>query len=179
MQLIKLAKAAVLTVLIFILGATPVWSQTNKNSFKETPVLYSQRQSDHDLAEIYFNRGVTRYLQEEWMLALGDFNAAIAFDPNYAEAYLYSGKVSIKQEKLDTAVNEFREAIEINPNYAEAYYNRGTAYIHLQKLDLAVADFTKAIEIDTNYDEAYTQLTVCYILKGNFKKAKESFLHRV
>ena len=76
MQLIGLTKAVALTTLTFTLSATPVWSQTDQNSFKRTPILYSQGRSNRDLAETYLSRGIVYYEQGNLDLALFNFTKA-------------------------------------------------------------------------------------------------------
>jgi tetratricopeptide (TPR) repeat protein len=107
MQIIRLTKAAAFTVLTFTLSATPVWSQTNQNSLKETPIIYSQSRSNRDLAIILlYTRGNSYVDQQKWDLAVAQYSKAIALDPNYAEVYYNRGVVYYKQQKWDLAVAE-------------------------------------------------------------------------
>jgi tetratricopeptide (TPR) repeat protein len=175
MQIIRLTKAAAFALLTFTLSATPVWSQTNRNSFKETPILYSQSQSNRDLAIIQNNRGVDYAGQQKWDLAVADFNRAIALNPNHAEAYNLRGNVYANQEKWNLAVADYTQVIRLNPNHAKAYNLRGIVYDNQQKWDLAVGDYTQAIRLNPNYAEAYNLRGFVYYKLGDINKARQDF----
>ncbi|MDH6104617.1 tetratricopeptide repeat protein [Anabaenopsis tanganyikae CS-531] len=186
MQLIGLTKAVALTTLTFTLSATPTWSQTNQNQAltiknsqvvsQRPPILYSQSQSNRDLAETYFRRGVDYYKQGNLDLALFNYTQAIKLNPNLANAYMGRGIVYRNQQKSDLALADYTRAIRLNPNLADAYILRGLIYEYQEKWDLALADYNKAIGIigiNPNYAHAYGGRGVVYRNLGDINKARE------
>ncbi|QOV23446.1 tetratricopeptide repeat protein [Anabaenopsis elenkinii] len=123
MQIIGLTKAAAFTILTFTLSTTPVWSQTNQNSLKETPILYSQSRSNRDLATIHFNRGNAYEKQEKWNLALVEYQKAIKLNPDYALAYFKLGFVLHNLGDINNA--------RLNYNIAKHLYKRqGNTFLY-------------------------------------------------
>jgi tetratricopeptide (TPR) repeat protein len=151
---------------------------TIKNSevvSQRPPILYSQSQSNRDLAETYFDRGIVYYEQGNLALALFNLNRAIELNPNYADAYINRGVVYANQQKWDLALADFTQAITFNPNFAEAYYNRGNVYEDQQKWDLALADFTQAITFNPNFAEAYNNRGLVYYKQQKWDLALVDF----
>jgi tetratricopeptide (TPR) repeat protein len=147
MQIIGLTKVAAFTVLTFTLSTTAIGSQTNQNSLKKKPILYSQSQSNRNLAEAYFNGGNVYYNQEKWDLALAEYSKAIVIDPNHADAYNNRGNVYLNQKKWNLAVDDYTRSIAINPNLGEAYNNRGLAYLKLGDFNKARENFQRAAQL--------------------------------
>jgi tetratricopeptide (TPR) repeat protein len=59
--------------------------------------------------------------------ALAEYDAALAFDPNYAEALDNRGVIWDAEGKYDRAIAAYNRAIAVSPSDASAYYNRGNA----------------------------------------------------
>ncbi|MDH6099517.1 tetratricopeptide repeat protein [Anabaenopsis tanganyikae CS-531] len=123
MELIGLPKAIALTTLTFTLSATPTWGQTNQNQAltiknsqvvsQRPPILYSQSQSNRDLAETYLMRGIDYYDQGKWELALVDYNQAIKLNPNLALAYIGRGAVYLELGHINKARENFQRAAQL------------------------------------------------------------------
>ena len=80
---------------------------------------------DPDDANVYNSRGSLHTSQEEYDLALKDFNKALEFKhPHYDD--LYSGR----------------------HRRARSYNGRGSVYCAQHRYDLALADYNKALELD-------------------------------
>ncbi|MDH6100454.1 tetratricopeptide repeat protein [Anabaenopsis sp. FSS-46] len=175
MQLIGLTRTVALTTLTFTLSATASCSQTNGNSFKDTPTPDSQGLSNRVLAVTYTSEGSNVfYGQGNLDLALFNFNQAITIDPNYALAYILRGSVYRNQQNWDLALADYNKAIELDPNNALAYTGRGNLYADQEKWDLVLADFNQAITIDPNYAGAYIMRGNIYRDLGDINKAREN-----
>jgi tetratricopeptide (TPR) repeat protein len=106
-------------------------------------------------ANIYYNRGVTRYELGDKQGAIADYNQALKINPNLAEAYANRGVVRHDLGDKQGAIADYTQALKINPNYADAYYNRGNAHKDLGDKQGAIADYTQALKINPNYAQAY------------------------
>jgi tetratricopeptide (TPR) repeat protein len=128
-----------------------------------------------DFAEAYYNRGVTLIELKRLDEAVVSFDKAIGIKPHFAEAYSNRGQALQELKRLDEALVSYDTAISIKPDYAEAYSNRGVALQELRALDEAVANYHKAICIEPNYAEANFNLSLCNLLRGNFKDGWQGY----
>ncbi len=110
--------------------------------------------------DAYNYRAINYENQEEWALAIRDYDAIIQInedsvnlDPLY---YFYRGLDYIQLKDYQASFNDFDKAISLNANYTNAYYWRGlAAYMGLGDFQNAFNDFDKAISLNANYTNAY------------------------
>lgn len=76
--------------------------------------------------------------------AIGEYEKALQFDPNYAEAYYGMGFAFYEQGMYKEAVDSFKKAIDINPDYAVAHDNLGISLLRLENIEEALIHFTRA-----------------------------------
>lgn len=98
-------------------------------------------------AKEFFNLGVIRYQNENYNLAIQDFNQAIEIDPNYIEAYNNRGFTKSVLGDYLAAIDDYNIAIEINAYYPNAFYNRGVAKQAIGDIKGAINDWTIASEL--------------------------------
>ncbi|MFJ3234658.1 tetratricopeptide repeat protein [Streptomyces sp. NPDC086787] len=88
-------------------------------------------------------------------MALADFTAVIARDPNYAEYYLDRGILLHRQGRLGEALTDYDQAIRLSPPFPEAYYNRAEARGEAGDVEGALADFGYVLDIDPHMTDAH------------------------
>lgn len=97
-------------------------------------------------AEIYNNRGATRFAMGHYKEALRDFDKAILLNANYAAAYGGRGIVKATSGDYQGALEDYHQAIRLNPEIAsDLYYSRGLAYEHFKNYGAALDDYQEAI----------------------------------
>ncbi|MEQ1647168.1 MAG: tetratricopeptide repeat protein [Hyphomicrobiaceae bacterium] len=97
----------------------------------------------------YLNdRGTARVRQQQFRLAVEDFNRAAQLYPEYAATYVNRGNLLLALGQADEALKDFARAIVLAPNLSAAYNNRAAAYLKMGRSDLALVDATKAIELN-------------------------------
>jgi len=94
-------------------------------------------------AKDYQLRGRAYLDQGQYDLAIADYTAAIALDPNLSVAYNNRGHAYHCQE-------QYTQAIELNPGYVIAYQNRANAYEATGDMGAAESDRLKAEELNGN-----------------------------
>lgn len=134
--------------------------------------------SDPENADLYWQLGEHRFVQQQTEAALLDFRKALELDPNEPK-YLISIGASLKKlERYDKAIETFGQAIERDKKNWVAYEFRGRCY--QLKLDFrrAIDDLSKVLEQDdSRYDLhsalAYSKWIVGESYSTNLEKAKK------
>ena len=112
-----------------------------------------------DRVATYVNRGILRLRRNEIALAIGDFDRALALDPNQPEAYLNKGAAMIKQRNPSAALGLFTMAIDRHTSRPElAHYGRAIANEALGNASQAYRDYRRASELDPDWAEPRTEL---------------------
>ena len=128
----------------------------------------------------YFYRGLAYDKKGDLDLAIADFTKALELDSNDKLAYFFRGYAYEKKGDLDLAIADFTKALELDTNYLVAYFFRGLAYEKKGDLDLAIADLNKTLELrppGTVRAGVHSLRGDIYLLKGNFLKAFDDFVH--
>lgn len=99
------------------------------------------------VAKAYYNRGIWRCHQQDYLAAIANFDQVIQVSPNWVEAYYNRGLARIKLEEYEAAIYDYTALLRLQPTHAKAYNNRGNAYYKLDDYEAAIADYDKAIEL--------------------------------
>jgi len=105
-------------------------------------------------AVVYERRADVRMSQGKYDLAIADYDASLARNPD-AEVYNSRGNAWHGFGDKERAIVDYDTALGIDPDLAEAYQNRGLAWQYLGKYEKAIADYDKAIELNPNLPEPY------------------------
>ncbi|MBW4596102.1 MAG: tetratricopeptide repeat protein [Brasilonema angustatum HA4187-MV1] len=102
------------------------------------------------LADIYNDRGISRFQLQDFQAANHDFSLAIRLNPQDYRGYFNRGCISGKSGDNKSAIQDFTESLKLNPNDAHAYFNRGIAYHELGYEQTAIPDLQKAVKYFAN-----------------------------
>jgi len=94
----------------------------------------------------YANRGGVLMEQQQYDMALDDYNKAIELSPRNAKSYLVRGLILAFKKQFSLALEDLNLAIELNPKSPDAYLIRGTVYAEIGN-PTAAADFQKACDM--------------------------------
>ena len=103
------------------------------------------------LSENHYNKGTEYMEDEQYEIAIHEFNKAIQLDPDYYAAYFNRGYSYDGLGEYQTAISDHTKAIEFDSDYAGAYNNRSISYRALGQSTLAAADKTMACSLDSRY----------------------------
>jgi tetratricopeptide (TPR) repeat protein len=112
-----------------------------------TAVIQSHRQTPENLARAFFYRGRALAAQNQFDLAIQDFDQAIRLDPSFPDAFNFRGVVWADKGQFERAIADFDQAIQLDANYAVAIYNRGLAAQNLGRTAEANRYFEKAKQV--------------------------------
>src|SRR5438552_2631319 len=79
--------------------------------------------------------------------AVGAYNIALQFEPDFAPAYFRRGLAQQARGDFSRAIADFDRAIKINSRQPEAYANRGLIRLQQGKKMEAEQDFARAIAL--------------------------------
>jgi tetratricopeptide (TPR) repeat protein len=105
---------------------------------------------------VYQMRGGLYYHRGHHDLALADYTALIALEPNSPTAHAYRGVVYAAKGSHTEAVADFSEAIRLDPKGAASYGRRALSYLELGKVAEALADADQAAALDPNNSASYS-----------------------
>lgn len=129
-----------------------------------------------DLANAYFNRGVTYAFRDEFDDAIKDFDTVIQLKPDHVGAYYNRGNTYGDKGELDNAIKDFNKAIELDTYYLNAYYNRGFAYLMKGEFDNAIRNFNTVIQLKPDSAEAYNNRGEAWLHLQEWEKAKSDLI---
>lgn len=110
--------------------------------------------TDSTIIEAFYNRGVTKFLLNDFEGAKSDISNFLNKDTT-AEAYNVRGSCYYKLGDLDNALRDFAMALAIDPEYAEAHFHRGHVLFQLKDFSSAIDDYSMAIDNDYKPAIAY------------------------
>lgn len=121
--------------------------------------LLHENLTNYEVVATHVNRGILRLRRGLTDDAVGDFDRAIALDPNQPEAYLNKGAALIRRQNPAEALQLFTVALERNTSRpAIAHYGRAVANEQLGNVAAAYRDYRRASELDPDWAEPRTEL---------------------
>jgi tetratricopeptide (TPR) repeat protein len=149
-----------------------VKTHTRCGVWKDEMTLWNDVISQHqNIPFAYFNRGILYMNEQQFDLALADYNKAIELNPKYFHAYNNRGVFYRNDKRNNEAIEDFNMAIQLKPDNAEIYYNRGLVFMDENKNIEALTDFNKAIELKPDYADVYNDKGTVYFMERRFDDA--------
>ncbi|WP_293117652.1 tetratricopeptide repeat protein [Okeania sp. SIO1I7] len=123
-----------------------------KTEFEE----YTEIQNENEKLGFndFYQKGLKEYEQQNYQLALAEFNHAIEMDKGHSDAYIYRGDVKEKLEDYQGAIDDYNQAIKLDATHPKAYYRRGNVLRKVGDNWGAIADYNQAIRLNPNYTSA-------------------------
>jgi tetratricopeptide (TPR) repeat protein len=135
--------------------------------------------SNPDLAEAYFRRGICFYYIDEDDLAVLDFKNAGNLEYQDPRPKLWEGFAFAKKGEYYEAVRAYGEALAESDRYVPAYVNRGLAYMMLKEYDKALKDFNEAVRLEPAEWTHYFKRGMAYERLGKKQEAANSFVSAI
>ena len=120
---------------------------------------------------VLYNRGTAYLKKGEYDLAIGDYDQAIQFKPDFVHALNNRGLAYIDKGEFDRAIRDYDQAIQLKPDYATAFNNRGTAYSDKGDYDRAIRDYDQVIQFEPDDAQAFYNRGNAYRHKGEYDSA--------
>ncbi len=114
---------------------------------------------------LHNEKGVTFYLDHDYVNAIVEFSNAVNSKKDFAKGYNNLGLTYFKLNMLEQARDQFENAIKHNPDYFEAYNNLGSAHLDLGNYSKAIEALQKAKNFSKNDVEVIANLQQAIALK--------------
>ena len=125
--------------------------------------------------DVVFRIANLRYLLNDFIGSIGDYNRLLAMDKMYPRIYSKRAGSEAMLGQAEEALQDADKALEVDPKDEEAYNSRGLANRLLGRLDEAANDFSLAIHIKEDYSRPYNNRGTIYLAQGYPEKALEDF----
>lgn len=152
-------------------------------SLNDFNAVINHADADPKLKSNAFTKRASLYMQtEQKELSFGDFDMAIAADPENPDIYHHRGQVYLLIEQLPEAVDDFAKATELLPNnpltYVHKLYSEYRQAVNDQdntKLFAKVEEFSDAIKKYPTCIEVYSLFAQILSDQQQFQLADEYF----
>ncbi|KAM6462023.1 tetratricopeptide repeat protein 6 isoform 2-T2 [Liasis olivaceus] len=105
----------------------------------------------YDNLGAYLHRGILYTELKQWILAICDFQSALALDRTLKTAYVNIGLIMmLHMDQYFDAIRQFTEAIQVDPLDIRPYLCRAQAYQRVHDLRSSVKDINRAIHLYPN-----------------------------
>ncbi len=151
----KLKVAWVALLVIFVAGFS-VLTYNRNFVWKDTISLFDDViQKQPNLAWVYSNRGIAKYIAQDYDGALKDFNHALTIDDNFTLSFYYRGVLEYISGDYTTALVDLDRTIVNDPRFPDAYLQRGKIKDAMNDGQGALADYNQAISLNAYLVDAY------------------------
>jgi len=140
-------------------------------------IVNSNQNPKEELLEwkAYYNNGIARTKNNEFLKAEESFNKAIKLSPNNGLLYYYRAGVKKSLLKVMESHLDYNKAIELGCKNDSVYFERANLLRLLEKFKESIDDYSQAIELNSEFVEAYNNRGIAKMHLELFKDAIEDF----
>ncbi len=145
-------------------------------NFDEASSFFSKAiEADPKYVEAYYNRGISRFMRQDYNGASSDLNKAIELDPKDPMAYISRGMCYLASMNLIQGMADLNKAIQVAPNDYRAYGARALAYMNAGDAISAMPDVNKVIKLNPKLPDAYFARSMCNLAMMQGEKAVKDY----
>ncbi|HTX39887.1 MAG TPA: tetratricopeptide repeat protein [Bryobacteraceae bacterium] len=105
---------------------------------------------DARMAKAYVLEGRVYSARQQWDLAAGCFEKAVALQPNDSDAWYFAGRAACEADHCQKAVEDFRSALQFAPRESRVYEGLGLAYETLGQSAEAERAYRQALQLESS-----------------------------
>jgi len=145
--------------------------------FEHTPWVAEQTSKGaHHEASVNFDLGRSALKIGNYREAVGQYQTALAIDPEYADAYMGLGIVFNVLGDFEKAINYIQKANTLDSlNEKVAYNNLGMIYAKKKDYKTALEFFRKSLAIDSTVAEVYRNIGEIGFIQKNWAMAVDAY----
>jgi TolB-like protein/DNA-binding winged helix-turn-helix (wHTH) protein/Flp pilus assembly protein TadD len=131
---------------------------------------------DGSLAEAHTSLAYVKFSYDwDWNAAEGEFQRAIALNPNYATAHQWYGQFLRLMGREEEAILEGKRSLDLDPLSLIINVEAGLPYYYLRRYGEALQHFRKALEMEPNFALAHHDIGWVLEAQGRYPEAIEEF----
>ncbi len=125
--------------------------------------------------EVFMNRGINQYYNENYTDAIHTFNTLIRSRPDLAEPHIWRGQAKLSLGDYRGAEFDFTRAIMLDSYNPDAYYFRGVVKSNLYDYYSALEDYSKSLERRPNNPNVFFSRGTTRLRMKDFEGAITDF----
>lgn len=130
---------------------------------------------DRYSSEVYDNRSMVYYEQENFELAEKDLDRSIELMPSRSGSYINRALMRYSRNNLRGAMDDYDKALSVEPGNFVALYNRGLLRMNVGDDNRAIEDFDKVLEIDPDNTMARFNRGLLRVNVGDYSGAVSDY----
>ncbi len=123
------------------------------------------------LVYAYELRGAARQNQENYALAIEDYNKGLEFNPENRQLLVNKAIAQMQLKDYDDAEQDINLMLKYHPQYVPGYLLRSAMHLEKQDTVASLNDIEKTLSMDKYYSPAYNQRSVVYFYQGKYREA--------
>lgn len=128
-------------------------------------------------ADFHYYLGNVYEAEKQYQLAIGAWNEALRYEPDYAQVHFNIGRTLIKARCSEQALPSLDRALALDPEHLDAHNNRGNALLALNRFEEALESYQNTLRIDPANTDALLNTGCVQIGLGQMDLAMASFRH--
>jgi len=148
-----------------------------QESYDDAIAFYDQiLEMNHDLPQVYQNRGVAYFETGHLVLALADYNHVLKSEPenyaiyfNRARTYLDLGRNESCRSDVDFLKKQF-------PDTALVYFIEGLLFHQMDENENALVSFNQSLTLEEGNSETLANRGMVYYAMGQYEKADQDLM---
>jgi len=134
--------------------------------------LYPKDERAHTLL------GNNYFGQQEWELAIGEYELALEINPDFSQPYNQLGYANRFLKRYDQAEEAFKKYIELIPNDPNPYDSYAELLLKMGRYDESIKAYRRALECNPNFVNSHVAIATNLNLQEKHSQAVEQ-LHRL
>ena len=141
--------------------------------------LSSQISQRETMATSALSRGALRLQQQEYALALREFQIAAAYKPDLPDAQIYLGRTYEIMGRTEDAINSYQHAIRLDPSRSDAVELLASLYMTSGRYAEAEPQLKQLIRLDPTAADPIATLGYAYLNSGRPDEAEMQFMKAI
>lgn len=127
----------------------------------------------------HYYYGLSLFRLGRYELALGEFNRALDFNPDFTPARIMNASTLLIQERIDAAIFQAQTAVVSDPRNAWAHNVLGSALIMKGRHEEGMASFEQAVRLDPSLSTVHMKKGAISLSRGDVAGAEAAMIDAV